>query len=177
MDNFKNETTERSEAGTPQGGVISPLLCNIALHGLETELLSKFKRYEVKIIRYADDLVVMGGKLENIRKAKTIVSAFLKTVNLELSKEKTRIGHSMFSMNDGLKPGLDFLGYRFANLVTSKHRGVKSTRGVKNEFIQISGPSRLSIINHKKAIRTILSKYKNAPLETVISKLALRIKG
>jgi len=178
MDDFNNETTELSEAGTPQGGVISPLLCNIALHGLETELLRNFKRDDgIKIIRYADDLVVMGRKLEDIELAKRIVSEFLKTVNLELSEEKTKIGHTMIPIKKGTKAGLDFLGFHFANRKTSKHRGVKSTKGVKQTFIQVSGPSLESTRNHKEAIRLILRKFKAETLETVISKLATRING
>jgi RNA-directed DNA polymerase len=58
MDNFKDATSETNEAGTPQGGIISPLLANIALHGMETAVLSKFGRNRVKVIRYADDFVI-----------------------------------------------------------------------------------------------------------------------
>lgn len=176
MDSFKDEASVSNEVGTPQGGVISPLLCNVALHGMETDLLSKFRRYEVKIIRYADDFVVMGKQLDHIERAKRIVSEFLATVNLELSEEKTSIGHSM-ETHDGRKPGLDFLGFYFRNYATSKHRGVKNTRGVKQAFIQISGPSLKSMENHKAALKMILKKYKNEPMEAVISKLATRIEG
>ena len=140
MDNFKEQTSLSNEVGTPQGGVISPLLCNVALHGMEIDLLSKFSRTDVKIIRYADDFVVMGKQLSNIVRAKQIISDFLATVNLELSEEETRIGHSLVSFN-GSKPGLNFLGFFFRNHTTSIHRGVKNTRGVKQNFIQISGPS------------------------------------
>lgn len=176
----ENERSEykANKAGTPQGGVISPLLCNIALHGMETEVLNHFGRDRVKIIRYADDFVITGRRLDDIKKAKEIVKSFLATVNLSLSEEKTRIGHSLIPIeeNDN-KVGLDFLGYHFRNVATSKHRGVKSTRGVKQEFIQISSPSKDSMMNQKKAIKLILSKYKNAPREAVIKKLAERIQG
>ena len=121
MDSFKDEIVNMNDAGTPQGGVISPLLCNVALHGMETLLLKNFRRHGVKIIRYADDFVVMGRVLDDVKKAKEIVIDFLKTVNLELSEEKTRIGHSMKPMN-GSSPGLDFLGYHFRNYETSRHR-------------------------------------------------------
>jgi RNA-directed DNA polymerase len=140
MDKFKDHTSLSNEVGTPQGGVISPLLCNVALHGMERNLLSKFKRNGVKIIRYADDFVIMSRQLENIEKAKLIVTDFLASVNLELSVEKTRIGHSLEAINGG-KIGLNFLGFHYRNQTTSVHRGVKNTRGVKQKFIQISGPS------------------------------------
>jgi RNA-directed DNA polymerase len=61
---------EINQLSTPQGSVISPLLCNIALHGLETTLLNNFPRDSVKIIRYADDFIVTGEKLIDIIRAK-----------------------------------------------------------------------------------------------------------
>lgn len=178
MKGFKEIESERNQVGTPQGGVISPLLCNIALHGMETELLDSFGRDAVKIIRYADDFVVMGRKLEDIIKAKAIVIEFLRTVGLELSEEKTRIGHTMIPMETSHgKPGLDLLGYHFRNIPTSKHRGVKSTRGVKQEFAQISSPTLESSKNHREAIKEILRTHKNAPRTALIARLASRIEG
>lgn len=168
----------QNEVGTPQGGVISPLLCNIALHGMETELLKNFARDGVKIIRYADDFVVMGRKYEDILKAKTIVNNFLSAIGLELSEDKTRIGNTIKPTDDGNgKPGLDFLGFHFRNIRTSIHRGVKNTKGVKQKFIQVSGPTLESSKNHRKVISGILRKHKNAPLEAVIAKLSSRIQG
>jgi hypothetical protein len=89
---------------------------------METELLKNFSIDGVKIIRYADDFVIMGRKLEDIIKAKEIVIKFLQTVNLELSDEKIRIGHSLVSIEENpTKPGLDFLRYHFRNIQTSIH--------------------------------------------------------
>jgi RNA-directed DNA polymerase len=178
MSNIKETKGERNDVGTPQGGIISPLLCNIALHGMETELLSKFSRNEVKIIRYADDFVVMGSKSESILKAKEIIEFFLSAIGLELSEDKTRIGHTMMTLKEGRKkPGLEFLGYHFRNISTSIHRGVKNTRGKKQPFIQISSPTPESSRNHKMALKDILRRHKNAPREAVIAKLASRIDG
>jgi len=70
LDDFKDASSDQNEVGTPQGGVISPLLCNIALHGLETTLMNEFPRDRVKIIRYADDFVVTGAILTDIIRAK-----------------------------------------------------------------------------------------------------------
>lgn len=95
LGDIENTNSEYNEAGIPQGGVISPLLSNIALHGMETLLLSKFSRGKVKLIRYADDFVIMGKDLKDIIKSKKIVEEFLTKVGLELSEGKTRIGHSM----------------------------------------------------------------------------------
>ena len=91
---MKGASSLSNEAGTPQGGVISPLLSNIALHGMETAVLKEFKRDAVKVIRYADDFVITGKHLADINKAKQIVETFLATVGLRLSQGKTRIGKS-----------------------------------------------------------------------------------
>jgi RNA-directed DNA polymerase len=97
-----------SESGTPQGGVISPLLANIALHGMEAAVGVKYisrgdnvgKRC---LVRYADDFVVFCETENDARKAKAEVSAWLETRGLRLSEAKTRIAH--------LSEGFDFLGY------------------------------------------------------------------
>lgn len=73
--------------------------------------------------------------------------------------------------------GLEFLGFYFRNRLVSKHRGVKSTRGVKQTFIQVSTPSRKSIREHKKNIKYTLKVLKSAPLETVIKTLSTKIQG
>jgi RNA-directed DNA polymerase len=122
------QTMEREKAqnerGTPQGGVISPLLCNIALHGLEKVVIGAFPRNGVKLIRYADDFLVFSAKLDYINKAKIIIVAFLETIGLELSDTKTRITHSM-NKHEGSDIGFNFLGFHFRNIKCSVHRGVK----------------------------------------------------
>jgi RNA-directed DNA polymerase len=182
MSNLKEDNIDVNTSGTPQGGVISPLLANIALRGMETELLSKFSRDGVKIIRYADDFVIMSKSLSNIEKAKKIVIDFLSTIGLELSSEKTRIGHSQNVMEQKEQavesaPGLNLLGFHFRNIRTSIHRGVKTTRGKKQKFKQISTPSRESVKRHKMVIKNILRTHRSAPRLAVIQKLATVIKG
>lgn len=180
IDDFRGQYSEQNTLGTPQGGVISPLLCNVALHGMESELLSHFPRDGVKIIRYADDFMITGARLVDIIRAKWIVTDFLKKVNLQLSEEKTRIGHSQNSINLGqgtIPPGFDFLGYHFRNYKRSIHRGVKTTRGKKMLFQQASMPSRKAMDNQKNALKKILKDYRVAPLKALIAKLSARIKG
>lgn len=180
LSELENESTYTNLVGTPQGGVISPLLCNIALHGLETTVLNNFPRDSVKIIRFADDFVVTGEKLTDVIRAKWIIIDFLKTVNLELSEEKTRIGHSLETLDFGqgkVKPGLDFLGYHFRNYHCPIHRGVKTTRGKKQPFRQISMPSKEAMKNQKDALKLILRNHKTAPREAMFIKLSERIEG
>jgi RNA-directed DNA polymerase len=98
-----------NKSGTPQGGVLSPLLMNVALHGMEMFLQKSFSRNKVKIIRYADDFVVMGHSLEDILKSQQLIEEFLKPIGLRLSEKKTRIGHTMEEKKGTQGPvGLDF---------------------------------------------------------------------
>lgn len=176
MSPTENDSSEINEMGTPQGGVLSPLLMNIALHGLEAHVVTKFGRNKIKLICYADDFVVFGKTLKDVQKAKKLVIDFLKCVGLNLSA--TRIGHSMEN-----KPGttrsnsIDFLSFSFQNIKCSRHRGVKSTKEVTQPFRLVTKPSREAVVNHKKSLTRILVRYKNTPLGAVIERLAYKIKG
>ena len=100
-----------TEQGTPQGGVISPLLANIALHGMEKAMGVKYQKVKshtiIKskraVIRYADDFVIFAETRKDARAAKRDIAEWLKGRGLELSQEKTHIRH--------LKDGFDFLGF------------------------------------------------------------------
>jgi RNA-directed DNA polymerase len=91
-------------AGTPQGGIISPVLANMTLDGLETAVRNAVpRRTKVNVIRYADDFVITGGSQELLRdKVLPAVAAFLRGRGLSLSAEKTRI--------TPIEQGFDFLG-------------------------------------------------------------------
>ncbi|MFZ5451281.1 MAG: group II intron reverse transcriptase/maturase [Thermodesulfobacteriota bacterium] len=91
-----------TEAGTPQGGIISPTLSNMTLDGLEKELKT-FRGRKVNFIRYADDFIVTGSSKELLEQdVKPVISRFLKERGLTLSEEKTKITH--------IEEGFDFLG-------------------------------------------------------------------
>jgi len=178
MDSTKKDSSEINDMGTPQGGVLSPLLMNIALHGMENYVTKEFGRNRIKVVRYADDFVIFGQTLKDVQKAEKLVIEFLEPVGLNLSTEKTRIGHSMEKKPGTSGPiGLDFLSFHFYNIKCSRHRGVKSTKGVTQPFRLITRPSREAVVNHKKAISRILIEYKSAPLGRVIERLSSRVKG
>lgn len=92
-----------SEKGSPQGGVISPILANMVLNCMEREVRTRFKG--VNLIRFADDFVVVVHNHEEGEAVKAVLVPFLKERGLELSEEKTLITH----INDGF----DFLGWNF----------------------------------------------------------------
>jgi len=107
--------------GTPQGGVISPLLANIALHGFETDIREKFQQFhklprhkrrtpwKPQIIRYADDFVIFHRNLEALKRAKQIAEDWLKDMGLKLKPSKTRITHTLKEIDGNV--GFDFLGF------------------------------------------------------------------
>jgi RNA-directed DNA polymerase len=106
---------QATEAGTPQGGIISPTLANVTLNGLERDLMghlgakfgiTKAKNFKVNVVRYADDFVITGDSQELLEnEIRPWVEAFLAVRGLQLSPEKTRITH--------IDRGFDFLGWNF----------------------------------------------------------------
>ena len=95
------------EEGTPQGGVISPLLANIALHGMESTIgvtySSRVLRGPRALVRYADDFVICTETKEDAEQALEEIRIWLGQRGLELSPEKTHIRH--------ISEGFDFLGF------------------------------------------------------------------
>jgi len=96
---------ERTVAGTPQGGVISPLLSNIYLHVLDRELSA---RGVGELVRYADDGVVLCRSADQARRALEAVGEILAELGLELHPEKTKV----VDLREG-REGMDFLGCHF----------------------------------------------------------------
>jgi len=91
--------------GTPQGGIISPLLANLTLDGMEQAIRSRIKvrRDQVNFIRYADDFIVTARTKETLeQRVKPAVVAFLAERGLELSEQKTTLTH--------IEAGFNFLG-------------------------------------------------------------------
>ncbi|WP_405722767.1 reverse transcriptase domain-containing protein [Streptomyces sp. NBC_00046] len=96
---------QRTVAGTPQGGVISPLLANIYLHVLDSELS---QRGAGELVRYADDGVVLCRTASQARAALTAVGEILDSLGLRLHPDKTKV----VDLREG-REGLDFLGCHF----------------------------------------------------------------
>jgi len=163
---------------TPQRGVISPLLANIALHGMENrikEFATTLKEpkslnlKELQLIRYADDFVVIHKDLEIIQKCQTIISEWLKDIGLELKSEKTSITHT-YEEYEG-KVGFDFLGFNVRQYKHGIHTSGKNSQGIPKGFKTIVKPSKESI---KKVYRTLakeIEKHKAVKQEILIKKI------
>jgi RNA-directed DNA polymerase len=154
-------------AGTPQGGVISPLLANIAFHGMESALGVRYDRYGrltansvYALVRYADDSVVFAKSAAACQEAKERLETWLKPRGLELSQEKTRICH--------IQEGFDFLGF---NLRHYKDRYEK--RGV----VMLTRPSAASVSHFKKQMVLTWKKGLSWNTKQVIKHLNPKIKG
>jgi len=164
--------------GTPQGGVISPLLANVALHGLEEEVMSlvgnnKVKRQELTIVRYADDFVVIHKDKDMVKKAQEVIAKWLGKIGLELKPEKTKITHTL----NGENPGFDFLGFNIRQYEVGKYRTGKDGRGKPLGFKTLIKPSKESIGRQKKKLSSVVTGHKSAPQEALISKLNPVIRG
>jgi RNA-directed DNA polymerase len=154
-----------TEAGTPQGGIISPILANMTLDGIELKIKEKYwvnkkgtidrdyNKHKVNYTRYADDFVVTAKSKDILLDIKRIIKEHLKQRGLILSEEKTLITH--------IEQGFDFLGWNFR-----KHKG--------RLFIK---PSKASLKNIQDKIRRTIKSYLPAKQENLIWKLNPIITG
>ena len=190
---------EETKSGTPQGGVISPLLANIALHGMIEYIINHFPRtkrkedgsrnfdYRPKIIRYADDFVVLHEDYDVILQCKNLSAQWLRKVGLELKPEKTSIRHTLKSIeHDGktVEPGFDFLGFNIRSYPVGIHHSGKTggnpNIGQKSKpigFKTLIKPSKKKILTHHEAIKEVIKANKKAPQATLISRLNPIIRG
>jgi len=177
-----------NESGTPQGSGLSPLLANIALHGMEKDTKEHLRRelflhgksksnrkYKsagkymtaISIIRFADDFVVLHESKEIIVKAKAFLSEWLKKIGLELKPEKTRLGHTLRKIEE-LKPGFNFLGFNIRQFDCNDR---------KKGYKLIIRPSNEAIRKHSEKIKVDVRKYRGMNQENLIRILNPIIRG
>jgi len=107
---------KENEIGTPQGGVISPLLANIYLHEFD-KFWHTQTRVKGKLVRYADDFVILFASREDAELGIRLVKAKMTELGLTLNTEKTKI----VDMRDG-KEGFDFLGFHNRQVMSWKYK-------------------------------------------------------
>ncbi len=140
--------TQQTVMGTPQGGVISPLLANIFLHALDKAWV---KRGHGELVRYADDLVIMSASRAEAEAALALVQEVLTELGLELHPDKTRI----VDLREG-RDGFDFLGCHFRARVS----GRLLERGVRRYYLQ-RWPSTRSMKRVRSRIRSLTGRNRN----------------
>ena len=125
-----------SDTGTPQGGIISPILANMTLDGMENLIMEKYPKMKVHFIRYADDFVVTAPTKEIAEEIKILISEFLAIRGLTLSETKTKITH--------IHNGFDFLGWNIR-----KYKGVLLMKPSKESVKRIN--RKIGDVLHKAA--------------------------
>jgi len=170
--------------GTPQGGVISPLLANIALHGMEervkqfAETLKGQKRSNreaLSLIRYADDFVIIHKDLNVVKKCQEIIANWLSDMGLELKPSKTKLTHTLIEIDGNV--GFEFLGFHVQQYKTGAHRCAKNSNGTPLGFNTLITPSQAKIKVHLANIADVIDTHKTAPQAALISKLNPIIRG
>jgi RNA-directed DNA polymerase len=154
--------------GTPQGGIMSPTLCNIALNGIEKTMkkanpLIRGISPGVHIIRYADDMVITAKSQEIAIHCKSILSKFLAERGLSLNENKTLITH--------IKEGFDFLGFNIKRMKWNPRYNDKTDQ----ETVLIIKPSKKGISKLKNKIREIIKM--NSPIIKIIKEINPVLRG
>jgi group II intron reverse transcriptase/maturase len=136
-------TVRRSVSGTPQGGVVSPLLCNVYLHRLDRDWQTRGRGV---LVRYADDLVVMCRTETEAQRALAALRTLLSELGLEPKQAKTRIVH----LREGGE-GFDFLGFH--------HRYVRGrTRRSRHITFLARWPSHKAMQHARDRIRELTAR-------------------
>jgi RNA-directed DNA polymerase len=153
-----------TEEGTPQGGTISPLLLNVALHGLEEAAGTRYQtigvragtvqRGSVILVRYADDMIALCHSREQAEQVKARLAAWLAPRGLAFNEDKTRITH----LDDG---GFDFLGF--------------SVRRYHGKLL--IKPSKAAVRRLRKRLATEVRGLRGSNAMAVLAKLSPIIRG
>jgi len=167
--------TDATETGTPQGGILSPLLANIALSVLDDHFTAAWSamgdssarhrrraRGEAtyRLVRYADDFVVLvHGSKAHTEALRDQVSAVLAPIGLRLSEEKSRICH--------VEDGFDFLGFRI-------QRQPKRGSGKPTVY---TWPTKKALASVKATVRTVTRQGLHQPLAVLLYRLAPILRG
>lgn len=164
-------------SGTPQGGILSPLLANIALSVLDDHFAEAWTGFgrnaqvrqkrrlkglpTYRLVRYADDFVVLvAGTRTDAEKLRTEVAAVLAPMGLRLSDAKTRVCST--------DEGFDFLGWRIARQIR---------RGTKDQRYVYTWPSRKALASVKARVRAITRQGTNHPLAHLLRQLNTVLRG
>jgi RNA-directed DNA polymerase len=168
--------TRDTKMGTPQGGILSPLLANIALSVLDEHFAGAWKanmatrvdrarlrrqgHATYRLVRYADDFVVMvSGTKAHAEGLRDEVAAVLSTVGLRLAEEKT--------MTVSIDEGFDFLGFRIQR---------QTKRGSHKRFVY-TWPSKKALASIKAKVKAITRQGTNQPLSDLLRQLNGVLRG
>jgi RNA-directed DNA polymerase len=169
-------TLAETDAGTPQGSILSPLLSNVALSVLDEHIAkapggpaaSPYQRAKrrrqglpnYRLCRYADDwCLVVSGTRQHAEALREEIAGVLSTMGLRLSPEKTLITH--------IDEGLDFLGWR----IQRHHQ-----RGTGRYYVYVY-PAKKALVAVMAKVKTICRQNTNLPLEDLLHQLNRMLRG
>jgi RNA-directed DNA polymerase len=160
---MEDGAVKRSDAGTPQGGVISPCLCNVYLHRLDRQWA---ERGHGVLVRFADDMVVMCQSREEAERALEVLRAVLSELGLTLKDAKTRI----VELREGGE-GLDFLGFH--------HRWVRGNTPASRHLCFLARwPSRQAMQHARRRIHELTDRRRLLlPVEDVVQDVNRFLRG
>ncbi len=172
----EDATARATITGTPQGGILSPLLANIALSVLDEHFTAKWEALgpawtrakrcragepAMRLVRYADDFVVMiHGTRDDAEALWVEVATVLAPMGLRLSEEKTRVCH--------IDEGFDFLGWRIQR---RRWRGRTGKRAV------YTYPSKKSLLSVTSKVRSLTARHKHRTLADLLRRLNPVLRG
>jgi len=166
-----NNVFSETDEGTPQGGIISPLLANIALHGMEKALGIKYNTQNFNVTkyalcRYADDFVIMCQTKQDAQDVYTLLNPYLTERGLTLAEDKTKITH--------IETGFDFLGFNIRRYNVTKFKKGEAPKAGKK---LITKPSNESVQKLKNSIRDEFAKAKGTNAQALIGRINPIITG
>lgn len=191
-----NRKLEPTESGTPQGGVISPLLANIALHGIEEAIEKEFPHTKAKtirnstgrfgclvqkptLVRYADDFVVICENLTVVQKCQEVIEEWLKEWGLNLKGSKTKILHTLHE-HCGQKAGFNFLGVNIRQYPVGKKHSNNFSNGSSRRqlgYKTLITPSKESVKAHYKDLADTITRFNGKSQKELIGTLQRKITG
>lgn len=161
-----NSSFNDTNFGTPQGGLVSPLLANIALHGMEEELGVKYyidrgrhvlARNSVGVVRYADDFVVVCKTKSEATALYEELKPYLNKRGLTLATDKTKVTN--------ISEGFDFLGFNLRQYRTNKGMQL------------LIKPSKASVKKARETIKNVFAQLRGKPVGDLIAKVNPIIRG
>lgn len=183
-------TFTATSEGTPQGGVISPLLANIALHGMEERIKQAYPKRQPgkkgrreaipspEIIRFADDFVILHKDKTVVQGCRKLISEWLAGIGLELKPEKTRLTHTLTpELSEDGSAGFDFLGHHIQQFPVGKYRSATNAYGATLGFNTLIIPSKKASKAHQEEIGRLILKRRSSPQAALIKDLNPVIRG
>lgn len=183
-----------NEYGIPQGGIISPLIANFTLDGLETAAFrgaitsvtitnsdnnKKVLYLTFGLVRYADDFIIVLNHPRNLELIKKNVEKFLNIRGLQINKEKSEDTYFSFkkTKKEEPSPKFDFLGFTFMYQSNVKLSRIISRNDMTNSKKVIISPSRQNVISFKRKLKVLIGKNTNITAIEFLQKLNPVLRG